>query len=327
MAVNKNFVVKNGLEVAEDLLIVDSTINKVGVGSTVPAATFAVDGGVAAVDGLFVGVLTAYNGLDVGSGGTVINVNGQAGYVGVNTTATTHSLEVVAGAGGTAIDVTGGINVSAEVIVGAGLTVTGASDLTSVDADRLIVSGVSTFSNVNANGIGGTSIIISGVSTFSNINADGIGGTSIIISGVSTFSNINADGIGGTSIIISGVSTFSGVNADGIGATSISVSGISTFNGVKVGDPAGVITATSASGIVTYYGDGSNLTGIATQLTATIGVGSEGSFIGAGITQINFNSTTGTAIAVNVPPETAAGVATVTITPGASIGLVIALGG
>jgi len=306
MAVNKNFVVKNGLEVAEDLLIVDSTINKVGVGSTVPAATFAVDGGVAAVDGLFVGVLTAYNGLDVGSGGTVFNVNGQAGYVGVNTTATTHSLEVVAGAGGTAIDVTGGINVSAEVIVGAGLTVTGASDLTSVDADRLIVSGVSTFSNVNANGIGGTSIIISGVSTFSNINADGIGGTSIIISGVSTFS---------------------GVNADGIGATSISVSGISTFNGVKVGDPAGVITATSASGIVTYYGDGSNLTGIATQLTATIGVGSEGSFIGAGITQINFNSTTGTAIAVNVPPETAAGVATVTITPGASIGLVIALGG
>jgi len=285
MAVNKNFVVKNGLEVAEDLLIVDSTINKVGVGSTVPAATFAVDGGVAAVDGLFVGVLTAYNGLDVGSGGTVFNVNGQAGYVGVNTTATTHSLEVVAGAGGTAIDVTGGINVSAEVIVGAGLTVTGASDLTSVDADRLIVSGVSTFSNVNANGIGGTSIIISGVSTFS------------------------------------------GVNADGIGATSISVSGISTFNGVKVGDPAGVITATSASGIVTYYGDGSNLTGIATQLTATIGVGSEGSFIGAGITQINFNSTTGTAIAVNVPPETAAGVATVTITPGASIGLVIALGG
>ena len=49
-------------------------------------------------------------------------------------------------------------------------------------------------------------------------------------------------------------------------------------------------------------------------------------FIGAGITQIDFASTNGTAIAVAVPPATAAGVATVTITPGVSIGLVIALG-
>jgi len=74
-------------------------------------------------------------------------------------------------------------------------------------------------------------------------------------------------------------------------------------------------------------GDGSNLTGIATNLTATIGVGSESTFIGAGITQINFNSTNGTAISVDVPPATAAGVATVTFTPGVSLGLAIALGG
>ena len=44
------------------------------------------------------------------------------------------------------------------------------------------------------------------------------------------------------------------------------------------------------------------------------------------MTQIDLASTDGTAIAVAVPPATAAGVATVTITPGVSIGLVIALG-
>ena len=57
---------------------------------------------------------------------------------------------------------------------------------------------------------------------------------------------------------------------------------------------------------------------------AGIGIGSEGTFIGAGATMIDFKSSTGTAIAVDAAT---AGIATVTITPGASIGLVIALGG
>jgi len=109
----------------------------------------------------------------------------------------------------------------------------------------------------------------------------------------------------------------------GIAATDINITGVSTFGTVQIA--SGIVTATS--GVVTYYGDGSNLTGIATNLTATIGVGSESTFIGAGITQIDFNSTNGTAISVDVPPATAAGVATVTFTPGVSLGLAIALGG
>lgn len=44
MTVNKNFVVKHGLEVATDLIIADSNAQKVGIGTTVPRAEFDVIG-------------------------------------------------------------------------------------------------------------------------------------------------------------------------------------------------------------------------------------------------------------------------------------------
>ena len=39
MAVNKNFVVKNGIEVATNLIYTTSTLSKVGIGSTIPTST------------------------------------------------------------------------------------------------------------------------------------------------------------------------------------------------------------------------------------------------------------------------------------------------
>ena len=36
MAINKNFVIKNGVEVSTDLIIGDADTNKVGIGTTVP---------------------------------------------------------------------------------------------------------------------------------------------------------------------------------------------------------------------------------------------------------------------------------------------------
>ena len=60
MAVNKNFVVKNGIEVNDDLLIADSSLGKVGIGSTLPTTTLDVIGqGIKAQDGLFTGIVTA----------------------------------------------------------------------------------------------------------------------------------------------------------------------------------------------------------------------------------------------------------------------------
>ena len=46
MAVNKNFVVKNGLEVRQDLILADATNTTVGIGTSVPQYTLDVAGGI-----------------------------------------------------------------------------------------------------------------------------------------------------------------------------------------------------------------------------------------------------------------------------------------
>ena len=46
MAVNKNFVVKNGLEVRQDLILADATNTTVGIGTSVPQYTLDEAGGI-----------------------------------------------------------------------------------------------------------------------------------------------------------------------------------------------------------------------------------------------------------------------------------------
>ena len=70
MAVNKNFVVKNGLEVNSDLLLADATNSRVGVGTSVPSYTLHVLGGIGATDLRVTGVTTLSSDLKVGAGGT-----------------------------------------------------------------------------------------------------------------------------------------------------------------------------------------------------------------------------------------------------------------
>ena len=64
MAINKNFVIKNGVEVNTDLLVGDSTLNKVGIATTVPGYTLHIGvgagdrGGIGATDLTVTGVAT-----------------------------------------------------------------------------------------------------------------------------------------------------------------------------------------------------------------------------------------------------------------------------
>jgi len=73
MAVDKSFVVKNGLEVNSDLIVTDisdSQNKKVGIASTGPRVTLDVRGGIAATDGNFSGILTAAS-VDISNFGAV----------------------------------------------------------------------------------------------------------------------------------------------------------------------------------------------------------------------------------------------------------------
>ena len=122
-----------------------------------------------------------------------------------------------------------------------------------------------------------------------------------IVSGLSTFSSeldINTD------VNISGVATIRNmINASGgiITASSVNVSGLTTTKDLLV---TGVVTATSFVG------------------TGQIGVGSEGTFIGAGATMVDFKSSGGSNTV-----SLSSGIATVTVQSGVSLGLAIALGG
>ena len=256
MAVNKNFVVKNGLEVATDVILANATTKNVGIGSTTPEFTLDVRGGIGVTDLQVTGFTTVARDLQVGTSGSVFYVSNSTNNVGVGTSvpnaAYTLDVRSSVSTGQTALYVYGDMRVTGDLNLD-DITLDDASIQNLTVTDTLAVTGLSTFSS----------------------NVD-----------------INAG---------------------------LDVAGISSVGAAITMYPSsGIVSATS------FYGDGSNLTGIATGLSAAIGVSSEGTFVGSGATIVDFKTTTGTNIN-NV--TVSSGVATVTIQPGVSLGLAIALGG
>ena len=81
MAVNKNFIVRNGIEVDESLIFADADTRKVGIGTTVPDCALTIVGKVCASEAEFAGIVTAsgffqgsVNGADIT--GTNLNISG-----------------------------------------------------------------------------------------------------------------------------------------------------------------------------------------------------------------------------------------------------------
>jgi len=333
MAVNKNFVVKNGLEVDTNLLVANAATNKVGIASTGPRVELDVRGGIAATDISISGVgtivtLQSTTGTITNLSGTNLNYSGIATANSISIGATqvisnTRQLQSIA-----SLDATTTATIEAAIANAPNtftdLTVTGFSTFNAISAGNVTLAGITT--GLNAPGIStlgfiqGTNLNIIGFSTLNAVSAG-----NLTLSGIVT--GINAPGIstfGDTTIsdlLLAGITT--GLNASGIStlgfvqSTNLSVSGVSTLGTVQVS--SGIVTA--VSGVVTYYGDGSKLTGIATGLTASIGIQSGGTVIGTGVTTINVvgtgftAETTGTTANLYLPSG------------GVSLGLAIALGG
>ena len=251
MAVNKNFVVKNGLEVATDVILANATTKNVGIGSTTPQFTLDVRGGIGATDIQVTGFSTFTKDVQVGASGSVFYVSNSTNNVGVGTSvpnpAYTLDVRSSVSTGQTALYVYGDMRVTGDLNLD-DITLDDASIQNLIVTDTLHVTGLTTFV---------------GFSTFQN---------NVFVAGISTFV---------------GFSTFNDY--------------VFIQDGLNV---AGVITATSFTGL------------------GQIGVGSEGTFIGTGVTMVDFKSSNGLN---NVDLTT--GIATVTVQTGASIGLVIALGG
>ena len=338
MAVNKNFVVKNGLEVATNAVLVDATSKNVGIGSTLPANTLDVRGGIGATDIIVTGVSSFRGDVQVGASGSIFYVDDSTDNVGVGTSLPAYTLDVrgPVSSGTTALYVYGDAHVTGDLIIDdfvlQDLYLTGISTFVGFSTFQDFVFVKNGF-NVGGGATFGT-INVSGVSTFGgNVDINSFADISgnVRIGGISTIANyaliesgLNVTGVGATTttLNVTGVSTFGGnvdVNSFANISSNLHVSGISSVGtAITMYPTSGIVSATS------FYGDGSNLSGVATDFTSTIGVSSEGTFIGAGATIVDFKSTSGT----NVQSvDLNSGIATVTIQPGVSIGLAIALGG
>ena len=139
-AINKNFVIKNGLEVDTNLILADAYTNKVGIGTTVPQYTLHVNGGIGVTDLYVSGIATIITGNITNL--TSTNLTGTAGTI---TTFNSTNLR------STNLNVTG-------IATIATLNATGIAVTNFTVYNNLSVGGISTFTN-------GPVLIGSGTST------------------------------------------------------------------------------------------------------------------------------------------------------------------
>ena len=272
MAVNKNFVVKNGLEVDTNTLFVDSANNRVAIGTTVPTAALDVrgkilsDSQVESFVGKFVGIVTA------GAVGVTTMTTLDAVVTGFSTLgkANATSLNVTAGfttflsASGTDIIVSSGstfskdLNVGAAATVGAALTVTGAAKFAANSRfEKSLAIGEDI--NVGSAATVGAALTVTGASKFAEFTrfekdivvggAATVGGAltvtgnayfngNVDIGGDITFDEVNARNLNISGIATIGFTTTSNAFVTGVTTTTqLNVSGVGTV---------GFLTATNA---------------------------------------------------------------------------------
>ena len=259
MAVNKNFVVKNGIEVNEDLIFASSDLDKVGIGSTIPTTTLDVVGeGIFAQNARFSGITTSQRDLNVGTGATVLNVK-ETAYIGLNTAAPIYPVHILNANPSTGSTINPTLYVEGDAKI-----FTNASDPNvsagggRLEVNSLIVGYTNGPSESIIEGRGTSPTHVGFVSTY-NLYAAGIS----TFVGLSTFTNTI---VTGNSIVV-GFSSLSNVSADGIGATSVTISkdlnvtGLSTFkNNVHLLDDDVLIFggAEGATGDLRIFHNGSD---------------------------------------------------------------------
>jgi len=253
VAINKNFVVRAGLEVATDLLIATDDLRAVGIASTQPTATLGVGGNIAANSGNFLGILTGRDGLRSGVGGTVFYVDGLQTLVGVGTNIPEYLLDVVATGLSTALSLRGGALISGDINATGFATITGKADITG----DLYVTGIGTISDFNCDNLFST-----GIGTISDFNCDNLFSTGIGTIPTFDSTNVTAVNIDSTNGNFSGILTAS----SSLDAVDITITGQADITGDLYATGVSTISTLDTTNVtaVSFDATNGNFSGIVT---------------------------------------------------------------
>ena len=323
-AINKNFVIKNGLEVDTNLILADSQTNKVGIGTTVPQYTLHVNGGIGVTNAYVSGIATITTGIVTNLTSTNINVTGIGTIVTGNITNLTNTnlnvtgIATIATLNATGIAVTnftvynnlsvGGISTftNGPVLIGSGTSTGTASQRLQVTGGTYVsgnlgIGSTNPTSKLDVIGDARVTGVITATTFSGNVNA-GVGTITTLGSTNGTITNLT--GTSGTITNLTGtagtITTFNSTSGTITNLTGTSGT-ITTFNSTNgtitnlnvtgistlgtVKVSSGIITATS--GIVTYFGDG-NFLNLTSNPSRGIGIGTTGGVVGYAVTFINF---------------------------------------
>jgi hypothetical protein len=299
MAVNKSFVIKNGLEVSTNLIFADAPEGKVGIGTTNPEYLLHIKGGIGVTDSIVTGVSTI-GVLNVGTAGTVITATA-AGSVGIGTSNPQYKLQVIGGIGVTDSIVTGVSTVLTTLRVGTGGTV-----LSVLGAGNSI--GVGTASpaylfHINSPVSTGQTALyvqgdvrITGDLVVDDISFDEASLTNLYVSGIGTIVNGVITNLTGTS------GTITTLNSTNLTGTSGTITTLNSTNGTitnLTGTSGTITTFNGTNGTITTF---NSTNGTITNLTGTSGTittfnstnGTITNLTGTSGTITTFNSTNGT---------------------------------
>ena len=298
MAVNKNFVVKNGLEVNDDLILANAVDSMVGIGTSVPYYELHVQGGIGATSLWVAGVSTFTGDVQVSGVTTLASAGGittTGGDLYVGGDLFVLDDVVYDEVSGRNLNITG-VGTILNVVVGSGLSVTGISTLTGpVGLETgLTVAGVTTLASAGGITTTGGDLYVGGdLFVLDDVVYDEVRGRNLSISGVGTITRLNTTSLVGTSGTITTLNSTTGTITQLTNTDFVSTS--STITSI-VGTSATITTLNSTTGTIT--------TGTVTQLTNTDQVSTSStitSIVGtsATIARLNTTSLVGTSATIS----------------------------
>ena len=307
MAINKNFVVKNGFEASTDLILANADTRKVGIGTTTPQYTLHVNGGIGATDFYLTGIGTFVDELNVGLDGSVLTVLGIGNSIGIGTALPAYLLDIRSpvSTGQTALYVQGDVVITGDLSVDditfddatlSNLTVTEALNVPNTGIGTIVTFNSTNSTITNLTGTAGT------ITTFDSTNGTitNLTGTAATIGNVNIVSGIITAASGivtyyGDGAYLQNLSVGVGIqsagNVVGYGVTTLNFIGVgntfavdgNTVNISIAGGGGGIGFATYLAGIATAVSVGVNTTNLDDPDLTGIGNSFQGLYIGNGM--------------------------------------------